>query len=397
MEIIHTEKLDLMCRTITASCISNGVWIIALGMCADVRVYEYGLENEYSCFPELEPEFSLHDFDRSICHVGDEPEDEDDFLEGFEFKLIALKNQYLLFTVEKKLYIWDWVEQVHLRTIICDHDIYYLHANANLVVYSGYEDAYYRYDNTDDDDDDGIPCTRFWMVTGTLRDFINNENGTRVVCDRFNRQLVNPMDWCIDQQLYMDMILQTNESLQLAVQNSDINNITAFRFYGKQDTAYFAYIGTNGTSYIKRVSHNITTTRVVSKGRYPSSLVVYRNMLCSLDAAPNDNDKYTYYLCSYDAVTLQPIYHQCIQFENNEYDWLDMTVAKNNLLICGDSSSLLHVFKTKHWDKASVLAYLLCLRRNRFLPELIAEYIISFLYATKFANLDYEYDDDMQQ
>ena len=101
-----------------------------------------------------------------------------------------------------------------------------------------------------------------------------------------------------------------------------------------------------------------------------------------------------FYLCNYDAVTLQPIHQQRIQFQNNDYDWLNMTVVKNNLVICGDSSTLLHVFKEKHWDKESVLTYLLCLQRSMFLTELTAEFIIPFLYANKFPNTDLDVDEE---
>ena len=87
--------------------------------------------------------------------------------------------------------------------------------NVNLVVYGGYEDVYYRFDNiNDDDEDDGIPCLRFWTVTGTLWGFVNNRNGQRVVCDRFTTQLVDPMSWCIDQQLHMDIAVRTNKRMR---------------------------------------------------------------------------------------------------------------------------------------------------------------------------------------
>jgi len=33
-------------------------------------------------------------------------------------------------------------------------------------------------------------------------------------------------------------------------------------------------------------------------------------------------------------------------------------------------------------------------RRTKFLPELIAEYIIPFLYTNKFTNPEFEYDDE---
>ena len=399
MELLHTEETELICLTMATDTI-NGMWFVALGMVADVRVYEYGFEDEYSCFPESWPEFSLQASDRSVCFWDDTDEDD-----AVEFKLVAIQQRHLFFTVRNKLYIWDWVDCAHLRTIICDGTIHFLHVDASTVVYSGYEEAFYHYEPSTDDEDDDTGCVRFWTVTGTIRDVLNNKDGTRIVNDRLNKQAVDHMDWRIDQQLHMDLIIRTNETMHLAVQQSQMDKVTAFRYDGEQAPAYFAYIGNNGMSFIKRVDpeRGTTATRAVSTGRYPSSLAVYNNMLCSIDVADSKapdakwSTCFNFYFCNYDAVTLRPIHHQRLQFQNNEFDWLNLAVAQNNLLACGASSAVIRVFKEKHWDKEAVSTFLLCLQRTGFLPELTGDFVIPFLYGVKFDNPDFGgYNDDKE-
>jgi hypothetical protein len=77
-----------------------------------------------------------------------------------------------------------------------------------------------------------------------------------------------------------------------------------------------------------------------------------------------------------------------------------LAVAKNNILACGVSSTVMHVFTKKHWDKKAVLTFLLCLRRSGVLPELTEDFVIPFLHGIKFDDpdlngyYDEEEDDD---
>ncbi len=236
--------------------------------------------------------------------------EEDEFV---EFKVVAIQQRHLFFTVQNKLYIWDWVDDAHFRTITCDGPIHFLQVDASTVIYSGYEQTY---EPLTDDANNG--CARFWTVTATINDLFNNKDGTRVLYDRLNKQAVDHMDWRIDQQLHMDLIIRTNETMHLAVQQSQMDKVTAFRYDGDQTPAFFAYIGNNGMSFIKRVDpeRGTTATRAVSTGRYPSASAVFKNMLCSIDAADSKapdakwSNCFTFYFCNYDAVTLRPIHQQ---------------------------------------------------------------------------------------
>lgn len=363
MELKHTEELENRCCTIAVDKIKD-TYYIALGMCADVRVYEYGFEDDYSCFPECWPEFSLEAADRSLCYWDEE---EDDIV---DFNQVVLRNRHLLFTVHKKLYIWDWVKRKHLHTVDSDYNILYFGLKDNLLVLSGYKDLQLW------------TASYSFKTSGTLV-----AKGKVAFRDKYKQFKINDLDWRINQHVQMEMVLETNQTLQAAVDQFEFAKITAFNY---DNITYFAGVAKNGMSFIKRVdmAKGITASRAVSNGRFVSCLVVHNNMLCSMDIKDVNPMTKRFYFCNYDAVTLLPIHQQCVYFQNNGFDWVDMVIADNHVLVCGDSSSLLHVFETKYWDKDAVSTFLMCLRRKEFLPELTADFLIPFLFAIKFDKPD---------
>ncbi len=373
MELSHTEELEYSCLAIAVDNV-DGDYYIALGMAADIHVYEFEFFGSESCFADPWPGFRLQAVNRSICFWDEEEDD------SVDFKLLALKQHYLVFAVNKKLYVWDWVNGDHLHTVICPTDIHFLQLNAGTLMFGGYEDL------------------RLWSVTAeSSQDLVGTTN--RVYSDRIYNQLSgSTMNWCVDQQLHMDIVLRTNGTLKAVLEQTNLSKITAFHDKGPHGPIFFAGIAENGFSYLKRVDggQGITASRAVSNARQVSELLLYDNMLCTMDIWTDTSSRFqpnSFYFCNYDAVTLRPIHQQRVIFQNDGLDWANMALLDNYVLLCGASSPVLHLFERKYWDKKAIMTFLLCLRRTDFLPELTMEVLIPFLFAVKFERPIEYYDD----